>query len=144
MSSTESKRRVQSQLHVTIREAMTARNWSSTQLADILGVKLGVVSRWLTLVECKRVVPLPQTCVQIAEVFDLDAVEVFRLAGYLPLVDEVPTYPSHPHEQEIRVLKRRYTRILESIPEDAWSAAYAVARAHLDGLPLLLNAVEPD
>ena len=126
---------------MVIREELAARHWGISQLAEKLGVRLGVVSRWLTEADCKRVVPLPQMCVQIAEVFGLDVIEVFRLAGYLPMRDE-DLRLSHPHDQEIRSSQRLLRRILAGIPDNEWALAYPVALAYLDGLQLILNRLD--
>jgi len=133
---------VASQLHVVIREELAARRWSSTQLAERLGVRLGVVSRWLNEDKSKRVVPLPQMCVQIAEALDLNVIEVFRLAGYLPMPSDDLEALRHPHNNEIQASQRMLRRILEGIPEPAWGLAYPVAQAYLDGLQLILNRID--
>jgi len=128
-------RRVPSTLHKFIREELEARQWTNTQLADQLKVQPGVISRWLTEDDDKRVVPMPQMCAQIAESLGVDATEVLRYAGYLPLNSQSPG----PHDEEIRVLTRRLRRMLKATPDEEWCLAYALSEAELDGLQLLLN-----
>jgi|SRR5580765_2235827 len=137
---TDSKRRTHSTLHIVIREELAARQWSLSQLAERLGVRLGVVSRWLADDNTKRVVPLPQMSVQIAEVLGLDVIEVFRLAGYLPPMDN--RVESVPHEDEIKAMQRMLGRILKGIPQTEWALAYPVVVAYLDGLQLILNRLD--
>jgi hypothetical protein len=56
-------------------------------------------------------------CVEIAGVFGLDAVDVFRLAGYLPMTEAAP---DSPRKADARRLKRKLIRILDGIPEQHW------------------------
>jgi transcriptional regulator with XRE-family HTH domain len=140
VSNTDSKRRSTSILHAVIREELAAREWSLSQLAERLGVRLGVVSRWLSEAETKRVVPLPQACVQLAQALDMDVIEVFRLAGYLPPMEQ--PHEAHPHQDEIRSTQRRLGRILKSIPAAEWPRSYPVVVAYLDGLQLILNRLD--
>lgn len=102
-------------------------------------MQLGVVSRWLSDDPAKRVVPLPPTLVQIAEVLDWDAVEVFIHAGFLPRMDDQQPLP---HEHEIRIVTRRLRRMLQAVHDPDWQLAYSVAQAHIDGLQLVLNRLD--
>ena len=140
VSRTDSKRRSTSILHTVIREELTAREWSLSQLAEALGVRLGVVSRWLSDDPGKRVVPLPHACVQIAEALGLDVIEVFRLAGYLPPMEK--PHEQHPHAADIKSTQRLLGRILKSIPASEWERSFPVAQAYLDGLQLILNRLD--
>lgn len=141
VSSTGSRRRSPSILHVVVREELVTRQWSLSHLADTLGVRLGVVSRWLSDDEDKRVVPLPNACVQLAETLGLDVIEVFRLAGYLPMEVNHQS-ATHEHEAEIRTMQRLLGRMLKSIPPEGWALAYPITVAYIDGLQLILNRLD--
>lgn len=118
-------------------EEMAARDWRVRDLAEHLNVRFGVVSRWVSSDEKKRVVPAPLMCFKIAKVFNLDPILVFRKAGYWPVED----LPQHAHQEEIEGLLRLLARILRRVPEDEWDLASAVARTHLDSLQILLNRI---
>lgn len=141
VGSTGKRRCSNSVLHGVIREELAAKRWSLTHLAETLGVRLGVVSRWVAEDEDKRVVPLPNMVVQIAQALGLDTIEAFRLAGYLPQVED-PALESVPHEKDIRAMQRRLGRMLKSIPPDEWPRCSEIVTAYMDGLQLLLSRLD--
>jgi transcriptional regulator with XRE-family HTH domain len=136
-----SRRLAEADLHRILREELTARNWGVRQLSDALNVRFGVASRWLSENADKRVVPLPPTLVQIAEVLDLDVYNLFQHAGYVPAV-KPRDGQQHPHEDEIQVMLRRLQRTLRNIPEHHWGWAASVVSLDLDQLQVLLAHLE--
>jgi hypothetical protein len=110
-----------------------------TQLAHEFGVSYGVAARWVAEDEAKRVVPMPKTLVKLADYFDLDVVEVFRRAGFLPALDE---RPETPQRQDVIRLERRLRRMLLDTPPGRWGAAAILAEAVLDHLAVLLSRVD--
>ena len=140
-----SHRSADSTLHVVLRNELDARKWSISQLARELDVKPGVASRWVALEPAKRVVPQPGTCGYIAKLLDLDAIEVLKAAGYVPLdgpVDGQAATDSDPRAAEIRAVKRRLGGILESVPAPLWGVALALTNVALDGLQSTLGRIE--
>jgi len=132
---------VEADLHLVLREELTARNWGVRQLSDAVGVQFGVARRWLVDDPAERVVPLPATLLRIADVFDLDDVEAFRHAGYLPAVKSEDA-SQHPHEEEIQFLLRRLRRTLRNIPESRWAMSASLVALDLDQLQVLLDRLE--
>lgn len=118
---------------------MKLRDMGVTQLAEAFGVRFGVASRWVADDEARRVVPMPSTLVKLADYFDLDVVEVFRRAGFLPTVDEKP---DTPQERDINRLQRRLRYMLSETPPASWGAAAIVAEAVLDHLAVLLSKLD--
>jgi transcriptional regulator with XRE-family HTH domain len=136
------KRRLpEADLHRVLREELTARNWGVRQLSDALGVRYGVVARWVSENASTRVVPLPSMLVRLADLLDLNVYDVFRHAGYLPAVNS-DNGQQHPHEEQIRVLERRLRRLLRGIPDKHWPLAVSVVSLDLDQLQVLLNHLE--
>lgn len=125
-------------LHCLIRTELEERHWGIRQLSLAVGVQFGVAARWVARDPAKRVVPKPETLVRLARELDLDVYEVFRRAGYLPLVDN----SNHPHEAEIKVLLQRLRRILRSVPEGEWAIATIVVATQLENIQLLLDRLD--
>lgn len=130
-------------LHVALREELQARGWGVAKLAEVLGVRFGVASRWVAENPSKRVVPLPGTLVQIADTFQLDVVEVFRKAGYLPALDE---YPPDERDREIDRLGRSFLRALrtrkDSATNEEWAEIIATTEIILSHYAALLNRID--
>jgi len=118
---------------------MKLRDMGVTQLAEAFGVRFGVAARWVAEDEARRVVPMPSTLVKLADYFDLDVVEVFRHAGFLPALDEKP---DTPQDRDIRRLKRRLRYMLTETPPTSWPAAAIIAEAVLDHLAVLLSKLD--
>lgn len=76
---------------------------------------------------------------QIAEVLGWKVEDVFRAAGYLPPMEQLPTVA---HEEEIQAAMRRVQRVLNRVPEDEWPIAYQITLAYLDGLQNILNRLD--
>ena len=121
-----------------LRTELAARDWKVRDLAIRLNVRFGVVARWVSEDEAKRVKPAPLMCFKIADVLGLDPREVFRIAGYWPVDDHLAR---HPHQEEIDALMRMLQRIMHGIPEGEWCLARQVAQSQLDALQLLLNRI---
>jgi hypothetical protein len=75
-----------------------------------------------------------------ADLFELDTIEAFRHAGYLPV--KLKDGGEHPHEEEIQALLRRFLRLLKSIPESQWHPAISVVSLDLDHLAALLTRLD--
>jgi transcriptional regulator with XRE-family HTH domain len=129
----------ESDLHELLREELAKRGWSTQHFADRLGVRFGVVSRWLSENPGKRVVPLPGMCVQIAAVLDFDVLEVFMHAGYLPVLKWEEGGGRDPDVQAVLL---RLDRILTRVPADQRTLAVILAGAVLDHLQTLIDRVE--
>ena len=135
MDGLTTRRIAESNLAAVLREEMSARGWGIQRLADELGVRFGVVARWVTEDEAKRVVPQPRTLVQLAQVLDLDVIDVFRHAGYLPSVlDSIDS-----DEEQIQSLMRRLRRILRGVPSSQRAMAITVTVSVLDHLQVLID-----
>jgi transcriptional regulator with XRE-family HTH domain len=124
-------------LHVVLREEMCAKSpkWGVQQLADALGVKYTVASRWVAEDASKRVIPTTATLIRIADVFGLSVVDVFRYAGFLPAM----TDGHDPDDEQIQKFSRRIVRILRKVPPEHRQAALIMAAVSLDHLQLLLD-----
>lgn len=109
-------------------------------MSSALGVRYGVASRWVSEDPQARVVPVPTTLVQIAELLDIDVYDAFRHAGYLPRVNQDGS--GLPHEAEMQALMRRFRRILRAIPPSQWAVAAVVMGVQLDQLQILLARLE--
>jgi LmbE family N-acetylglucosaminyl deacetylase len=70
-------------------------------------------------------------CVEIAQVLGLDAVNVFRLAGYLPMQE---ANPDTPRQVDLRRLKRKLRRVLDGVPDQHWVLVLVYADVMLDQL----------
>jgi transcriptional regulator with XRE-family HTH domain len=125
-----------SDLYRVLREVMADRNWSMRQLAEALDMHVGVVHRWVSEDPTKRVVPQPQTCVQIAHTFNLDPTAVLIEAGYLPPMEDRPAIPN---EDDIRALERRLRRVLLSVPPGYWPIAVMLTDLSLDHLQAIIT-----
>jgi len=90
---------------------------SITSLSAKLGLRYGVVSRWLEPIESKRTTPSPDACLLIAEKFGEDPISVFRMAGYLP--EKVVIPPRPPWDDDLRELFRRGKRIARRADSEA-------------------------
>lgn len=121
-------------LHIVLREEMSERKMGVQQLADAIGVKYGVASRWVAEDEAKRVVPQPRTLVQLAKLFDLSVTDVFEYAGYLPVRNG-----AEGRDPEIDIRLRRLGRILKTIPPQHRSMALSIADSILDLLKSLTD-----
>jgi hypothetical protein len=122
-------------LHKVLRDELKARGWGTRDLATRLEVRFGVVARWVTEDESGRVVPLPGMCVQLARVLDLDVIDVFRHAGYLPPMAE----DEDPNKPDIEMFLHRLQRMLRNKSNEEWIFARDMTALSLDHLQLTLE-----
>ena len=129
------RRVAEADLHRVLREELEARKWGVRDLSAKLGVQYGVASRWVSKDPRTRVVPVPTTLLEIADLFDLNVFDVFQHAGYLPTVEP----DSNPNRDEIDRLIRRFRRTIRGIPASEWPLASEVIGLQLDQLQAILD-----
>jgi hypothetical protein len=110
------------------------------QLSNRLNVRYGVASRWVSENPKTRVIPLPGTLVEIANVLELDVLDVFRHAGIpSPVKSELE---HHPHEAQIRIFKRQLEDMLTRASLRQWPLVASVVTLDLDHLRSLLARLD--
>lgn len=124
-----------------IRDELNGRHWKVKYFADLLGVQVGVVSRWLHTNPEKRMTPMPSTVIQIADLLGIDRMQALRDAGYLPHMDL--ERPDSPHADQIEAANRRLQRILADMPEQHWPIAAYLLGTFLDQLWQLVGRTDP-
>jgi transcriptional regulator with XRE-family HTH domain len=114
---------------------------STSSLAELLGLRYTVVSRWLEDKEERRTAPSPEACVLIAEKLQVDPIRVFKKAGYLP---ESTVTPARPHwDDDLRDLMRKAKRIIRrASSEDVWDMLKPVIARDVDSWARLLDEYE--
>jgi len=128
-------------LHLVLRQELDARHWTRRYFAQLLETRESTVGRWLSTNPATRKTPLPSTVLQMAEILEMDAIELLRAAGHLPMAE--PSRPQHPRRLEIRARKRRFARIMESVDLSRFGEAMDWADILLDGLQAMSARLEP-